>query len=153
MGLPLKRDRRFKQGYFKPRFPEKYLGNDDIIFRSGLELTFFRWLDMTPNVIKWSSETIKVPYYDTLKKRNRLYYVDNLVHIKEGDVIKKYLVEVKPFKQTQPPKESNRKKKSNLLYEKVQWENNSQGKWPAAKAFAKKHGMEFIIITEKDLKP
>ena len=66
------------------------------------------------------------------------------------DIIKKYLVEVKPWKQTQEPKATKGKKKSNLLYEQVAWKNNCD-KWSFAREFAKKHGMDFIIITEKEL--
>jgi len=149
--LPLRKDKRFHQGYFQPRNPEKYLGRDAIVYRSGLELKFFRFLDTSPNVIKWNSEQVKIAYFDSLKKKNRTYYVDNLVFIKEGDHIKRYLIEVKPSKQTKPPKESNRKKKSSLLFEQVAWRNNCD-KWDSAIKFAKKHGMEFKIITEKELK-
>jgi hypothetical protein len=148
--LPLKRDKRFKQGIYRPINQEKFIGTE-AIFRSSLELKVFRFFDQNPNVIKWGSENVVVPYWDTILKKNRKYYIDNYVVIREGNAIKKYLVEVKPFKQTIPPKESKRRKKAHLLYEKVQWVNNYECKWPAAREFAKKHGMEFIIITDKDL--
>jgi hypothetical protein len=48
------------------------------------------------------------------------------------------------------PKTTARKKKSNLLYEQVQWSINTD-KWNAAKEFCKKNNMEFLIITEKHL--
>jgi hypothetical protein len=76
--------------------------------------------------------------------------VDAYVKIQEGDIVKKYLVEVKPWKQTQEPKAGKGKKKANLLYEQVAFQN-LQDKIKFAKEFAKKHGMEFIIITEKEL--
>jgi hypothetical protein len=72
------------------------------------------------------------------------------VEIMEGTVLKKYLVEIKPYKQTIEPPHSKNKKKSNMLYEQVTWINNCD-KWKYAKDFAKKHGLEFIIITEKEL--
>jgi 2,3-bisphosphoglycerate-independent phosphoglycerate mutase len=147
-----KRNKKFYQGFYKPKSPEKYIGKlDNIIYRSGLELKFFRWADNSSNVLEWASEEIKIPYYDPATKKNRNYFVDAYVKIKEGEIIKKYIVEIKPWKQTQEPKATKGKKRSNLLYEQVQWVTNSKGKWPAAKQFAKKHGMEFIIITEKEL--
>lgn len=82
----------------------------------------------------------------------RKYFIDNYVVIKEGNVTKKYLVEIKPYKQTLEPVPSKNKKKSTLLYESVAWVTNCS-KWDSAREYAKKHGMEFIIITEKDLNP
>lgn len=149
MKLPLKRDRRFYQGVYRPKNQDKFIGTD-CIFRSKLELNFFKFCDNNPNVIKWGSENVQIPYYDSVTKKNRTYYVDNYVHIQEGIEKKKYLVEIKPYKQTIPPKESKRRKQSHLLYEKRQYQTN-QCKWDFARKFAKKYGMEFIIITEKDL--
>ena len=148
MSLPLKRDKRFRQGIYRPKNPSKFLGKE-AIYRSGLELKFFIFADNNPNILEWGSECIIVPYFDHIAKRQRKYYIDNYVKIKEGDKIKKYLVEIKPHKQTIEPT-IGRKKKTTVLYEKVMWENNKD-KWKHAREYARKHGMEFIIITEKDL--
>jgi hypothetical protein len=146
-----KRNKKFYQGYYNPKFPQKYVGKlDNIIYRSGLELKLFRWADNNPNVLEWNSEEIAIPYFDTVQNKNRKYFIDAYVKIKEGSNIKKYLIEVKPYKQTQEPKATRGKKKSNLLYEQVTWRNNCD-KWKYAKEFAKKSGMDFIIITEKEL--
>jgi len=150
MGLGLNKNPKFHQGYYKVINPEKYIGKGPIIYRSGLELKFMRWCDKTDNILRWSSESIIVEYFDSVKRCNRKYYVDNFVEILEGDVVKKYLVEIKPHKQTLEPKSTKGKSKTNLLYEKVMFQNNTD-KWKYAKEFAKKHGMEFIIITEKEL--
>lgn len=147
MSLPLKRDGRFHQGTYKPS--DKCL-NKECIFRSGLELKFMRWCDSNPNVIEWGSECVVVKYFDPIKKRDRSYHIDNYVKLKEGENIKKYLVEIKPHKQTMEPKSTRGKSKKNLLYEKMCWETNSS-KWDSARKFARKNGMEFIIITEKEL--
>ncbi len=64
--LPLKRDKRFNQGIYRPKNADKFIG-ETAIFRSGLELKFFRFCDNNPNVVKWGSENIVIPYYDTLK--------------------------------------------------------------------------------------
>jgi hypothetical protein len=148
--LKLIRDKRFKQGFYNPIHPEKYLGKGPIVYRSGLELKFMLWCDRTDTILKWSSESVKIPYYDSVKKKKRTYYVDNYVEILEGNQIKKYLIEIKPHSQTVQPKQSKRKKRSTVLYEQLQWANNND-KWPSAREFAKKRGMEFIIITEKEL--
>jgi hypothetical protein len=149
--LGLKKNPKFKQGFYKAINPEKYVGKGPIIYRSGLELKFMLWCDKTDTILKWSSESIPITYYDSVQRKNRKYYVDNYVEILEGVNIKKYLVEIKPYKQTIKPEIIKGKKKSNIIYEQTMWLNNND-KWKFAKEFAKNHGMEFIIITEKELK-
>ena len=144
-----KKDERYKQGIFKPRNPEKFIGKI-AIFRSSFERKFFLWADKNPNVIEWGSENIIVPYKSPIDEKYHRYYVDTYVVIKEGNNIKRYLIEIKPFAQTQPPKPSNRKKQSTMLYENIQWVTN-QAKWEAAKKFATSRNAEFIIVTEKEL--
>jgi hypothetical protein len=144
-----KKDERFKQGIFQPKNPQKFIGKF-AIFRSSYERKFMLWADSNPNVLEWSSEQIIIPYKSPLDGKMHRYYVDNHVVIKEGEVIKKYLIEIKPSKQTQAPTQSKRKKPETLLYENTQWEIN-QAKWKAAKLFAASKGAEFIILTEKEL--
>lgn len=147
--MNLNKDPRFKQGIFKPKHPQKFIGKF-AVYRSSFELKFMRWADMNPNVLEWSSEQVIVPYVSPVDGRAHRYYVDNFVAIKEGDVVKKYLVEIKPFSQTHPPKPSKRKKPATVMYEQTQWVIN-QAKWTAAKEFAKRKNVEFIILTEKEL--
>lgn len=149
MSLGLKKDSRFKQGYFVPINKDKFIGKQ-AIFRSGLELKFMRFCDNNPNVLKWGSECIVVPYFSPIDNKWHKYYIDNFVHIREGSIVKKYLVEIKPFKKTQPPS-TKYKKKTHLLYEQVEYTINEK-KWEAARSYAKQYNMEFIIITEKELK-
>jgi len=91
-----------------------------------------------------------VPYKSPIDNKVHRYYVDNFLVLKEGEAIKKYLVEIKPSSQTQKPVHSNRKKKQTILYENAQYAVN-MAKWEAAKLFAKHKGFEFIILTEKEL--
>jgi hypothetical protein len=147
--LKLPRDPRFTQGVFVPINKEKFMGRN-AVFRSSWERKFMLWADKNPNVLEWSSEQIIVPYKSPLDNRIHRYYIDAYIVIKEGDKIQKYLIEIKPFKQTQPPVESKRKKKETLLYEKTTWAVN-QAKWESAEKFAKSKGAKFLILTEKDL--
>lgn len=144
-----KKDDRFKQGIFKPKNPEKFMG-EYAIFRSSYERRFFLWADKNPNVLEWSSEQIVIPYKSPLDNRIHRYYIDAYMVLKEGDVIKKYLIEIKPYSQTQPPKPSKRKKKETVLYENIQWQINN-AKWESAKKFAESKGAKFIILTENEL--
>lgn len=149
MYMNIQKDPRFIQGIFRPINKNKFIG-EFAIFRSSYERRFMMWADKNPNVLEWSSERIIIPYKSPVDNRIHRYYVDNYVVIKEGTKIKKYLIEIKPFKQTQPPIITNKKKKQTILYETTQWAVNS-AKWEAAKKFAASKGAEFIIITEKDL--
>jgi hypothetical protein len=150
MSLPLKRNRRFHQGYFRPMNPEKYIGKDVPIYRSGIECKFFRFCDGNPNVLKWSSENVKIPYWDEVTCKQRTYYVDNFVKIREGNIVKSYLVELKDYKETRKPDPGSKKKKGSLLFEQFRWVTNNC-KWRSAVAFAKNHKCEFLLLahTEK----
>jgi hypothetical protein len=147
--MNLKKNSKFRQGIYKPINSEKFIGST-ATYRSGLELKFFKFCDLNANVIKWGSENVIVPYISPLDNRVHKYYVDNYVVIREGGNIKKYLIEIKPSKQTQVPT-TKYKKKEHLIYEQKQYIVNF-AKWEAAKEYCKKYGFEFLILTEKDLK-
>jgi len=148
MGRTKKFRKRYKQGIYNPLNPKKFIGST-ATYRSGLELKFFRFCDKNPNVLKWGSENVVVPYISPIDKRYHRYYVDNYVVIKEGDKVVKYLIEIKPDKQTRPPTTKYRKK-THLIYEQKQYAVNIS-KWAAAREFCKKKGLVFRIITDKDL--
>ena len=140
----------YKQGKYKPVHSEKYKGRGNPEYRSSWELKFFQWCDKNPNVLRWGSETVVVPYISPIDRKMHRYFVDNIVTIKEQNNIKTYLVEIKPSKQTKPPVPSNRKKKSTVIYENYTYAVNC-AKWEAAEKYAKSKNLEFIILTEKEL--
>jgi hypothetical protein len=146
----MKTKQPYKQNFYKPVNAQKYVGNGMPFYRSGMELKFMRWCDKNPNVLKWSSESVIVPYVSPIDHRVHRYFIDNAVVIKEGNVVKKYLVEVKPESQTKPPSKHGNKKESTILYENATWLINNS-KWEAAKKYAQSIGYEFLIITEKHL--
>lgn len=146
-----KKNRNFKQGIFRPKNPDKYTGTLPIIYRSGLELKSFRYLDNNPNVLSWGSESVVIPYQSPVDGKLHRYFVDLVASLKSKDGnIKKLLIEVKPEKQTKPPILSSRKKQTTLIYEKHQWIIN-QAKWSAAKSWCNKKNYLFIILNEKHL--
>lgn len=142
--------RQFERGEYIPRNPNKYIGHSNPIFRSSWEKKFFIFCDNNPNITRWASEPVAIPYLYPIDKKMHKYYVDFLIEIREGDRLNKYLIEVKPKSQTQPPKPSKRKKRSTILHEQLTWEKN-KAKWEAANAYAKKYGMEFKILTQEEL--
>jgi hypothetical protein len=138
----------YKQGIYKPIHPEKYMG-EIATYRSGLELRFMRFCDTNPKVLQWGSENYIIPYRHPDGKMRR-YFVDNFVKIQEGGKTTKYLIEVKPSRQTIPPS-TKYKKKEHMIYEQIQYAVN-RSKWDACIKYCAKHGFRFLLITEKDLK-
>jgi hypothetical protein len=72
--------------------------------------------------------------------------------MKINNQIKKYMVEIKPFRQTQDPKnfDQSRKRKKTIIYENLNYLKNV-AKWSAAKKWCVSQGYEFNILTEKEL--
>ena len=144
-----------KQGYFKPAFPEKYIGDlSKVIFRSSWEFKFLKWCDHNPNVIKYASEPIGIKFYNPLDKRVHVYYVDFYIIIKDSaGNEQKFLIEVKPLKYVNPPvapKIMTNNHMANYIWASKQFIIN-RAKFEAAKAFADQRGVKFGVITENFL--
>lgn len=143
--------RTYNQGKWFPKNPEKYVGDvNNIFYRSSWEKRFLNWCDMNPSVVAYSSEETVVPYICGTDNKPHRYFVDITMKIKDQNGnIKTYLVEIKPYAQTQPPKFKGRKTPRYLA--EVETYIKNQSKWKAAKEYAKQRGAEFTIITEKEL--
>ena len=141
----------YKQGFFSPKFPKKYIGDPtNIVYRSGWEKRVMQSLDENTNVLRWASEEIVVPYISPIDNRPHRYFVDFYVEARAVDgSIKKMLLEVKPAAQTQPPKSPKRKTKRYIS--EVMTYGVNEAKWKAAKEFCKDKGWEFRLITEAEL--
>jgi hypothetical protein len=108
-----------------------------------------RWLDLSDNVIWWSSEELVIKYYNPVDNKIHRYFPDFIVNIKKRDnTIKTYVIEVKPEYQTKEP--VSKRKTKRFLQESITYVVN-QAKWKAATEFCKDHGWEFMILTEKDI--
>ena len=59
------------------------------------------------------------------------------------------MIEIKPSRQIGKPKQSKKKTKS-YMRESFEYIKN-QAKWQAAKSYCEDNGLEFKIISEKDL--
>ena len=137
----------FHKRKYTPIFPEKYTGDPtNIIMRSSWETMFASWCDKNPSVVKWSSEETIIPYRCPTDNHIHRYFIDFKITVNTG---KTYLVEVKPYKQTQLP-EYPGKRTQRYLIESLTFMKN-QAKWEAATNYAKDRGWEFKIITEHEL--
>lgn len=140
------------KGKFTPTNIRKYKGDyRNIIYRSSWELKFMKYCDTRPNVLEWASEECVIPYRSPLDNKIHRYFVDFYAKIQESDgTITKYLIEIKPSKQTAPPKKPQRQTKS-YIYEVTEYVKN-QAKWKAAKEFCDDRMWKFKILTESELK-
>lgn len=143
--------KNFQQGKFSPQNPSKYVGDlKKIVFRSSWERKFMNWCDLNDSVLSWTSEGLVIDYYSPIDQRNRRYFVDFVVRMVNSDGIEEdVIVEIKPEKETIPPKRGN-KKESTYLKECYTWSVNSS-KWAAAQKFAKERNMKFLILNEHHL--
>jgi len=143
---------RYHQGKYTPKQPQKYLGDPTtIIYRSSWELKFFNWCDSTSSVEGWASEEIIIPYRCPTDNKIHRYFPDALIKIrnKEG-ILNTYLIEIKPFKETQTPTPPKNGHKKRYLNEVMVWGKNT-AKWDSAREYCKNRGYIFMILTEYDL--
>jgi len=146
------RDGKYNQGYFRPQNPQKYLGDpNNIVYRSGWELKFMRWCDRTENVLEYGSEEFFIPYFDPVTNRVRRYFPDFIIKVREqSGEIKKYVIEIKPKRQTMPPVQTSKKRTRTFISEVKTYAVN-EAKWKAAKEWCADRMLEFRIITEDHL--
>jgi hypothetical protein len=140
------------KGKFSPKNIHKYRGDyRNIIYRSSWELKFMKYCDERDTVLEWGSEEIIIPYRSPLDNRIHRYFVDFYVKVRDSNNnITKYLIEIKPKKQTVEPKLPKRKTKS-YIYEVTEYVKN-QAKWSAAEEFCLDRNWKFMILTEDNLK-
>jgi hypothetical protein len=139
------------KGKYKPSYPQKYKGDPtNIIYRSLWERKFMVYCDLNEKIIEWGSEEIALPYRSPLDGKIHRYFPDFYIKVQEdSNQIKRYLIEIKPKKQTIPPSKPTRQTKR-YLYEAYEYAKN-QAKWEAAKEFCKDRQWQFKVITENDL--
>jgi hypothetical protein len=135
------------KGIYRPTNPKKYVGDPNrIVYRSLLERRFMLYCDRNEDIIAWASEEVPIKYYSPLDKRVHRYFPDFIVKTSTG---KKYIIEIKPYKQCFQPKPPKKKTKA-FMRESFEYIKN-QAKWKAAKAYCEDKGFEFKIMTEKEL--
>lgn len=139
---------KFTQGYYKPKHPEKYVGDiNKIRYMSSWELSTHSFFDNNQRVLKWSSEGICIPYIKPTDGKIHKYYPDYWIEFinTDGEIIQE-VIEVKPLAQTRIPRTNNKHR----LYEQITFAVNT-AKWEACVAWCNKNNMTFRILTEKSI--
>ena len=139
------------KGKYYPSYPRKYKGDPtNIIYRSLWERKFMVYCDKNESILEWASEEIAIPYRSPIDNRVHRYFPDFYMKVKErGGKVKRYVIEVKPAKQTKPPVKPKRQTKGYIL-EAYEYAKN-QAKWKMAREFCADRQWEFKVVTEKEL--
>ena len=136
---------RFARGKFYPKNNEKYIGLKTPTYRSSWEHAFMRLCDEHPNVAKWASESIKIPYRHPLTGKYTIYVPDFfVVYVDITGKTNAELIEVKPKSQTSifNAGKSQGKKKQAVI---------NMAKWEAASAYAHQNKIKFRVVSEDQL--
>lgn len=135
---------RFAQGIYKVENPAKYIGRGQPKYRSGWEHAFMLFCDRNPNILKWASESIRIPYRNPLTGKNTVYVPDFLVQYQnKHNKVCTEVVEIKPKKQSLiESRQSNRDRAAVVL---------NHAKWTAAQAWCRQQGLVFRVVTEEDI--
>lgn len=108
------------------------------------------YCDKNEKILEWGSEEIALPYRSPLDGKVHRYFPDFYIKVQESNgKIKKYLIEIKPKKQTIPPPKPQRQTKG-YIREVYEYARN-QSKWEAAREWCADRGYEFKVITENEL--
>jgi hypothetical protein len=148
----LVRNGKYKTGNFYPS-TNKYIGNtNEIIFRSGWEKKFMEFCETHPQILNWSSERTQIPYISPLDGKYHTYFVDFWIKIITIDnQYVNYLVEVKPDKKLDKPKQpAKQTRKSTQNYQDAlnEWFVN-KAKFETASRWCDSKGWKFAVITDK----
>jgi len=139
------------KGKYKPLRPYKYKGNPTkVTYRSLWERKFMQYCDDNTNILEWASEEMYVWYKSPVDNRAHRYFPDFYIKVRESTgMIKKYIIEVKPKRQTKPPAKPKRQTRG-YLREAFEYAKN-KAKWKAANEWCLDRGYEFKVLTEKEL--
>jgi len=133
----------YAQGHYTVLNPEKYVGKGIPKYRSGWELTFMRFCDNHPSVVSWASENVRIPYKNPFTGKDTFYVPDFFVVYQNASGRRAELVEIKPKAQAVMELARSQQEKAAVALNMV--------KWTAARAWCKRMGATFRVLTEEDI--
>jgi len=135
---------KFASGTYEVQNPQKFVGKKFPTYRSSWELAFMRMCDNHPNIHKWASENVKIPYRSPMDGKYHHYVPDFMIQYtdKNGNNHVE-LVEIKPRNQT--TMESAR-----TQGQQIQTAINA-AKWTSAQEWCKRKGIRFKVINEDQI--
>tara|TARA_B000000609_G_C24156436_1_gene340766 strand:+ start:779 stop:1216 length:438 start_codon:yes stop_codon:yes gene_type:complete len=137
--------KRWAQGKYNLKHPDKYVGKKTPTYRSSWEFHFMKFCDENPAIAAWASEAIKIPYRSPITGKPTVYVPDFFIQYKDRKGRHKVeVIEIKPSNQAL--RESIGKNKQNQASYAI-----NMAKWEAAGKYCKSKGIGFRVITEKEL--
>lgn len=136
--------KKFAQGEYTVQNPSKYVGGKAPFYRSSWELAFMRMCDSHPNIHKWASENIKIPYQHPFTGRYTNYVPDFMIqYTDKSGITHVELIEIKPAGQTTMEAAKSVNNKAAVAI--------NAAKWTAAQEWCKRKGIRFKVINEDQI--
>ena len=134
----------FAQGPYTVQNKSKYVGNKVPYFRSSWELAFMRWCDNHPNILKWASESIAIPYLNPFTGRHANYIPDFMIQYVDRDGREHVeLIEIKPSTQTTLEAARGKREEAQAML--------NAAKWTAAQEWCQRKGIRFKVLNENQI--
>lgn len=135
---------KFASGKYDIVNASKYVGESVPVYRSSWELAFMRMCDSHPNITKWASENVKIPYRSPVDGKYHNYVPDFMVQYTDKDGVQHVeLVEIKPANQTTL-------ENARSTGQKIQTAINA-AKWTSAQEWCQRKGIRFKVINEDQI--
>lgn len=143
--------RSWYQGVYEVKNPKKYIGRTSPIYRSSWEFAVMVLCDNSSCVLEWDSERPKIKYVNPITNTVWKYHPDFYIKLTDGKSVWCELIEIKPYKQTLPPKPVKQGRSRKLFESETKTYIVNQAKWNAARAYCKMRRWKFSVVTEKQL--
>ena len=135
---------KYANGKFTIKNPEKYMGKRSPTYRSSWEFAFMNFCDNNPSVLNWTSESVKIPYFNPVLGKQTIYVPDFLiVYMDSNQKQHTEVVEIKPSIQTTMEGARSYQDKLSVAI--------NMANWAAADNWARANNMRFRVITEYDI--
>lgn len=135
---------KFAKGQYTIINESKFVGSKQPIFRSSWELAFMRMCDAHPNILKWASENVKIPYQNPMTGKYSHYVPDFMIqYVDKNGAEHVELIEIKPSNQTTM-------ENARTQGQQIQTAINA-AKWTAAQEWCKRKGIRFKVINEDQI--
>jgi hypothetical protein len=137
--------KKFLQGKFPLKNPDKYMGGRTPTYRSSWEWAVMQMFDNNAAIERWGSEVVRIPYRDPLTGKQTIYVPDFFVVYNDKNGRKHAeLWEVKPANQAVLEKVGKNKHRQAAYI-------RNQAKWEVARLWCKQQGLIFRVISENDI--
>lgn len=135
---------KFSQGKYMVQNPSKYAGSKPPYFRSSWERVIMTMCDTRPDIVKWASEPVRIPYQHPITGEITTYVPDFLIQYVDRDGRNHVeMLEIKPKGQTTLEEARGAGNQAAAIV--------NAAKWQSAQAFCQAQGIRFRVLTEDQI--